>query len=159
MKFAIDGVQTFVKDTLHMVRDSGGCNSDILARGFQCLAKLQPPGSPKTLDSRVSFCADCLEALLPQEEGLMELKLQLKKGEILGSAIVGLSTFSESGVRAGMLRQVLSVQFDADPAEDAGGPRRQFFDEFPQVRSSRPFSPASASIWDAQPDANVSAAD
>jgi hypothetical protein len=103
--FAVDAMQRFISNMLHGVRDSGSCDLSSLGRGFRCLVELQPPGKKDTLDARAGFCADCLEALLPQER-LMELKLRLVKGSTLQSAIGNFSGFSEAGMRAGIMRQV-----------------------------------------------------
>jgi hypothetical protein len=139
-QFAVGCVCGATRRLLHAQRDAGYCDRALLCKGFQALAKLVPPGEPSSLQLRQDFCADCLQALLPLEEAQyggggisagMELRLRLRKGALLPSAIGELGGFSEAGVRAGALRQELLIEYEDSPGEDAGGLRRQFFDEIP----------------------------
>eukprot|EP01047_Picozoa_sp_COSAG01_P040267 COSAG01_NODE_3379_length_6171_cov_17.073287_3_plen_343_part_00 len=139
-QFAVGCVCGATRRLLHAQRDAGYCDRALLCKGFQALAKLVPPGEASSLQLRQDFCADCLQALLPLEEAQyggggisagMELRLRLRKGALLPSAIGELGGFSEAGVRAGALRQELLIEYEDSPGEDAGGLRRQFFDEIP----------------------------
>lgn len=51
-----------------------------LMHANKCLALLCPPGEAQTLDARLDFCYACLEAALPMDDELMELRLKLAKG-------------------------------------------------------------------------------
>jgi len=96
----------------------------------QCLAQLWPPGEARTLDARLDFAFACMEAALPPAGEPLELRLRLVRRELLGSAIEALGAFSEMGVRCGVLKQPLTIEYVGEAGQDAGGLRRQFFDLF-----------------------------
>eukprot|EP00966_Prymnesium_polylepis_P083470 1933421-Prymnesium_polylepis.1 len=67
----------------------------------------------------------------------MELRLRLVKDDLINSTIDALSCFSETGVRCGVLKQELTIEYQGEEGQDAGGLRRQFFDMFTgEVRKS-----------------------
>ena len=115
-----------------------------LAFANRCLAALWAPGDPRTLAGRVEFCSACLAVALPPEEGEdedgygglggggggLELKLRLVRGALLRSTCDALGAFSEMGVRCGVLKQELKIEYVGENGQDAGGLRRQFFDLF-----------------------------
>ena len=125
---AVPAVRRVALELLH----DGAHDVPSLVLAHQCLAALWPPGDPQTLPARLEFISACLEAKLPPDDDPypMELRLRLTHGKLLGSTVDGLSAFSEVGVRCGVLRQELLIEYDGETGQDAGGLRRQFFDLF-----------------------------
>ena len=107
-----------------------GVDVPSLVAANKCLAHLAPPGDPRTVDSRVDFCFAYLEASLPADDESMELSLRLTRERLLESVIEALGAFSEVGIRCGVLRQPLTIEYQHETGQDAGGLRRQFFDLF-----------------------------
>jgi hypothetical protein len=117
---------------LQLIKE-GGYDLQTLVLTNKCLALLWPPGSKSTLEDRMAFCSDCLEAALPEDDDDDDrelLKLNLVSEDLLNSAIRALSSFSDMGVRCGVLKQELYIEYEGQSGEDAGGLRRQFFDTF-----------------------------
>ena len=126
VSFAVDTVRMVA---LELIRE-GGRELQTLVLANKCLASLWPPGDAATLEGRLEFCSACLGAALPEDDELMELKLRLDKEHLLSSTSSALGAFSEMGVRCGVLKQELTIQFLGEEGLDAGGLRRQFFDRF-----------------------------
>ena len=109
---------------------AGGHDLQTLVLTNRCVALIDPPGDKATLEGRLDFCFACLAAALPEHDELMELRLKLEKKDLLFSTIDALSSFSEMGVRCGVLKQELKLEYHGEEGQDAGGLRRQFFDMF-----------------------------
>ena len=101
-------VSTLCTVALELIR-GGGLDRQALVQCNKCIALLWPAGERQTLDERLEFCAGCLEAALPADDELSELKLRLVRGSLLASTVEALGGFSEMGVRCGVLKQVRSV--------------------------------------------------
>jgi len=108
-------------------------------RLFQLLGKI--PGDPATCTERLTFSAECAAATAlrgtrapaggdtigdddSSDEG-EPLELVVERSSILESSMPQIR-----GAAARELRQPLEVRFANEAAEDAGGPRREFFNEF-----------------------------
>jgi len=89
---------------------------------------LWPPGDPSTRDARLAHCAACtpLAALAKEEDGsAIQFPLRVERTNLFRSA---LEQICEASVAD--LRKSLQVTFVGEAAEDAGGPRREFFNDF-----------------------------
>lgn len=123
---AVPALRRVALELIHL----GSLDVSALVQANRCLALLWPAGDASTLAGRLEFCSACLEAALPPDDEPMELRLRLTHGNLLGSTIEALGAFSEMGVRCGVLRQELKIEYEGDAGEDAGGLLRQFFDLF-----------------------------
>jgi hypothetical protein len=121
---AVTALRRVALELLH----AGAFDVPALVLTNQCLAWLWPPAEPSTLQARIDFCLSCLEAVLPADDGPLELRLRLTRGNLLGSTIQALGAFSEVGVRSGVLRQELKIEYAGEKGQDAGGLLRQYFD-------------------------------
>ena len=89
---------------------------------------LWPPGDSSTKDARLAHCAVCtpLAALAKAEDGSpIQFALRVERANLFQSALeqIGQAPVSD-------LRKSLQVTFVGEAAEDAGGPRREFFNDF-----------------------------
>jgi len=125
---AVPAVRRVVLELIH----AGAHDVQTLVLATKSLAQLWPPGEPSTLSGRLDFCFACLEAALPADHlgDAMELRLRLVHNHLLSSTIEGLGAFSEVGIRCGVLRQELTIEYEGQEGQDAGGLLRQFFDLF-----------------------------
>ena len=125
---AVPAVRRVVLELLH----AGAHDVRTLVLANKSLAQLWPPGEPSTLSARLDFCFACLEAGLPADHlgDAMEFRLRLVRNHLLSSTTEALSAFSEVGIRCGVLRQELTIEYEGQEGQDAGGLLRQFFDLF-----------------------------
>ena len=130
----IKSLRELTLDLIH----AGALDVTTLAHANRCLATLWPPGDARTLPGRLEFCFDCLEAALPPDDEPMELRLRLRRDDLLGTTIESLGAFSEVGVRCGVLKQELIIEYRGEAGLDAGGLRRQFFDLFTSELKTSP---------------------
>ena len=91
-------VPTVREVILQLIRN-GAHDLHTLVLANKCFALLWPPGQKRTLDGRLDFCYACLDAALPEDDEVQELKLKLVKDDVLGSTISTLTSFSEMGIR------------------------------------------------------------
>ena len=100
----------------------------------KCFSILWPPIA-ETRMSRLEYCAACTPLAVPQknEDGTTaQLPLQVERADLFNSAVsqIQKATIDE-------LRKPLQVTFVGEAAEDAGGPRREFFNDFGRSCSER----------------------
>ena len=89
---------------------------------------LWPAGDASTRDARLAYCAACtpLAALTKAEDGSpIQFPLRVERTNLFQSALEQIGQAS-----AADLRKSLQVTFAGEAAEDAGGPRREFFNDF-----------------------------
>ncbi|CAJ1330437.1 unnamed protein product [Effrenium voratum] len=99
-----------------------------LQNARKCFAVLWPPGAAETRQARLEHCAACTPLSAPQkaEDGsVIQFPLRVERAELFDSAISQIASAS-----AEELRRPLQVTFANEAAEDAGGPRREFFNDF-----------------------------
>ena len=93
------------------------------------------PHIAETRMARLEYCAACTPLAVPQknEDGTTaQLPLQVERADLFNSAVsqIQKATIDE-------LRKPLQVTFVGEAAEDAGGPRREFFNDFGRSCSER----------------------
>lgn len=99
----------------------------------KCFAILWPPGVEETRLARIEHSAACTPLAVPQksEDGttssssIQQFPLQVERADLFNSAV---SQIQKASIEE--LRRPLQVSFVGEAAEDAGGPRREFFNDF-----------------------------
>eukprot|EP00928_Gymnodinium_smaydae_P048179 TRINITY_DN3219_c2_g5_i1.p1 TRINITY_DN3219_c2_g5~~TRINITY_DN3219_c2_g5_i1.p1 ORF type:complete len:681 (-),score=187.17 TRINITY_DN3219_c2_g5_i1:142-2184(-) len=94
----------------------------------RCFGALWPPSEAATREARISFCGECTRLAVPKasEEGQpTHFLLEVERTDLFATAVTpaGQASVSE-------LQRSLDVRFKGEAAEDAGGPRREFFNDF-----------------------------
>ena len=112
-------------------------DEDELRMARRCFAVLWPSGVSETRAARVEHCAACTPLAVPQKNedvpaspasaagAETQFPLQVERNDLFDSA---LSQIEKSSTDE--LRKPLQVTFVGEAAEDAGGPRREFFNDF-----------------------------
>eukprot|EP00931_Biecheleriopsis_adriatica_P067531 TRINITY_DN41650_c0_g1_i1.p1 TRINITY_DN41650_c0_g1~~TRINITY_DN41650_c0_g1_i1.p1 ORF type:complete len:687 (-),score=192.83 TRINITY_DN41650_c0_g1_i1:59-2077(-) len=116
--------------------------SEELKAARKCFAVLWPPGVPETREARVAQCVACTRLAVQKagEESSHQLKLEVDRADLFSTAMVQVekATVEE-------LQSPLQVTFKGEAAEDAGGPRREFFNDFGRACAEQ------SSVWQSTP--------
>lgn len=144
---------------------AAGPSAEELAAGVRLVRRLWPRSS-ETLQARAAFCAECALALGPPrlpaaEDGdaaapaprNKKYTLEVDRSDLLRSVVLAVMA-----AQAADLRRPLEVRFAGEAAEDAGGPRRELFNEFGRAMARRSDLWRCTPAGSIRPAADVSAA-
>ncbi|CAK9031517.1 unnamed protein product, partial [Durusdinium trenchii] len=120
--FLLDSAKALLKSRAMLMDETEMC----MAR--RCFSVLWPPGVD-TLAARLEHCVLCTPLAIPQKsddgETTLQFPLQVERADLFNSALSQIQ-----GASIEELRKPLQVTFVGEAAEDAGGPRREFFNDF-----------------------------
>lgn len=123
--FLLDSAKALLKSRAMKMDDAE------LRMARKCFAILWPPGVEETRLARIEHSAACTPLAVPQksEDGTtsvpQQFPLQVERADLFNSAV---SQIQKASIEE--LRRPLQVSFVGEAAEDAGGPRREFFNDF-----------------------------
>lgn len=107
-------------------------DAEELKAARQCFNVLWPPGVAQTREARVARCVECTALSISRAgdggsgaAGRKEFAFEVDRGHLFETAIAQVDKASPE-----QLHSSLQVTFKDEAAEDAGGPRREFFNDF-----------------------------
>lgn len=126
---------------------AGTMTFDELKAARKCFAVLWPQGVVETTEARVAFCVECTafsssddSMAVDGEESSGQFVLDVDRSDIFNSALLQVGQ-----TKVADLKRPLEVRFQGEAAEDSGGPRREFFNEFARAAST------TGSVWRTTP--------
>lgn len=122
-------------------------DAEELKAARKCFSVLWPPGVAQTREARVARCVECTALSVAKAgeggsgpAGRKEFAFEVDRERLFETAIAQVDKASSE-----QLHSALQVTFKDEAAEDAGGPRREFFNDFGRACSEQ------GGVWQTTP--------